>query len=229
MSIKCGRCKDRHETVAEVRDCYNGGQPASTPSLPTSQRATAPQVKYLNGLLRQFHCELATEKAADEMPYTEFRPLLDGMIAYRDKRTTSLPAGIVRDEAHQSADGDPEGYGDPQPQRPGIFPNLADVPAGHYAVPSLTGNNDLDFFRVDRPTEGRWAGRTFVKRVIGGKPDTPVRGSTARNALEAILNADPAKAAQRYGQEIGRCWKCNRHLTDETSRSLGIGPDCRSK
>jgi hypothetical protein len=105
--------------------------------------------------------------------------------------------------------------------------SLPDVPAGHYAVPSLTGNNDLDFFRVDRPTEGKWAGRTFVNRVIGGRPSVAVPGVTARQALEAIRDAGPEEAKKKYGQEIGRCGECNRHLTDELSRSLGIGPVCR--
>ena len=102
-----------------------------------------------------------------------------------------------------------------------------DVPEGHYAVASATGTNDLDFFRVDRPDSGRWAGRTFVKRVIGGRPSVPVRGTVARAALEAILSAGVDSARTLYGQEIGRCWHCNRHLTDETSRRLGIGPVCR--
>jgi hypothetical protein len=99
------------------------------------------------------------------------------------------------------------------------------VPAGHYATISRTGSQDLDFWRVDCPTEGRWAGRTFVKRVIGGHEDTPVRGEEARQALAAIAG-DP-EAGPRYGQEIGRCYRCNRTLTDQTSRDLGIGPTCR--
>lgn len=104
---------------------------------------------------------------------------------------------------------------------------LPEVREGHYAVASVTGNNDLDFFRVDRPTEGRWAGRTFVKRVIGGHPEYAVRGEDARRVLERIA-ADP-EAGQRYGQEIGRCCACNRRLTDEASRAAGIGPDCASR
>ncbi len=99
------------------------------------------------------------------------------------------------------------------------------VAAGHYATASRTGANDLDFWRVDTPTEGRWAGRTFVKRVIGGHEDTPVRGAEATAALAAIA-ADP-EAGPRYGQTIGRCYACNRTLTDATSRTLGIGPTCR--
>lgn len=104
---------------------------------------------------------------------------------------------------------------------------LPDVPAGHYATPSRTGTNDLDFWRVDRPTEGTYAGRTFVKRVIGGHPDTNVRRDEVRAALEAIMAAGIEAARTRYGVEVGSCWKCNRHLTDEESRRLGIGPDCR--
>ena len=104
---------------------------------------------------------------------------------------------------------------------------LPEVPAGHYAVASKTGNNDLDFFRVDRPTEGRWAGYTFVKRVIGGHPEYAVRGAEAKAVLARIA-ADP-DAGFRYGREIGRCCRCNRTLTDEASRAAGIGPDCATR
>lgn len=106
---------------------------------------------------------------------------------------------------------------------------IPDVPGGHYAVPSATGNNDLDFYRVDRPTEGRWKGYTFVKRVIGGNPDAPVRGPQARVVLSRILLAGVEDSRRRYGQHIGRCALCNRHLTDEESRVLGLGPECRKK
>lgn len=104
-----------------------------------------------------------------------------------------------------------------------------DIPAGHYAVPSLTGNNDLDFFRVDKPTEGKWAGYIFVKRVIGGRPDNRVTKTTKFQALNAIRQAGPAAAAMLYARELGRCSTCNRHLTDEISRRVGKGPECRAR
>jgi hypothetical protein len=111
--------------------------------------------------------------------------------------------------------------------RPARAP-MPDVPGGYYALKSRTGTNDLDFFRVDRPTEGRWTGYTFVKRVIGGHADTPVRGVEARGALERILAAGPDHAALLYALSLGRCSCCNRHLTDEVSRQYGMGPDCRA-
>jgi hypothetical protein len=103
------------------------------------------------------------------------------------------------------------------------------IQSGYYAVPSLTGNNDLDFFAVIKPDSGKWAGYVFVKRVIGGRADSPVRGSTRVNALNAILEAGPDKAQALFGQTLGRCGVCNRHLTDEISRAAGIGPVCRGK
>jgi len=115
------------------------------------------------------------------------------------------------------------------PKSPTGTPAAPSVPQGYYATPSRTGNNDLDFWAVDVPTEGKWAGYTFVSRVIGGREDTRVRGAEARQALEAIVAAGLAEAAQAYGRAIGRCGRCNRHLTDETSRTLGLGPDCAAK
>jgi hypothetical protein len=112
---------------------------------------------------------------------------------------------------------------------PKATPAAPTVPAGYYATTSRTGNNDLDFWAVDVPAEGKWAGYTFVSRVIGGHEDTRVRGAEARAALEAIQADGPFYAAQTYGRNIGRCGRCNRHLTDETSRALGLGPDCAAK
>jgi hypothetical protein len=64
--------------------------------------------------------------------------------------------------------------------------------------------------------------------VIGGRENQRITRGQQGDALRAILDAGTNNAGARYGQAIGRCWKCHRHLTDETSRSLGIGPDCRA-
>lgn len=130
--------------------------------------------------------------------------------------------------------------GPPSPTR------FADVPAGHYAIGS-TGANDLAFYRVDRPTSGEYAGRVYVKQVVGGKPDQNVpfkqlagilaridgdtydRPANPELGIDAGLFTGPDGAAKRYADEIGRCTRCNRRLTDKTSRSLAIGPECRNK
>lgn len=105
-------------------------------------------------------------------------------------------------------------------------PKLPDVPAGYYA---LVNNDDHKtyFFKVDRPTEGRWAGYTFVKRVSGDN-ELRVDRTEAPNILNAIAR-NPLEAATRYGHETKSCGICHRRLTDETSRTLGIGPVCLKK
>lgn len=98
-----------------------------------------------------------------------------------------------------------------------------DVPDGYYAIES-TGRNDLAFYRVTH--SDRYG--ISVKTVVGGHPEMWVR----RNALAGIVEriaADVAGAAKRYADEIGSCYICNRELTDEESRRLGIGPVCRNK
>lgn len=103
-----------------------------------------------------------------------------------------------------------------------------EVPEGHYAIDSH-GSNDTLFVRVDRPTEGRWAGRVFVKMIVGGHPDSPIRGAQAQSVLTRIAEAGVEAAATRYGVDVGRCHRCNRLLTDQVSREMGIGPECRKK
>lgn len=102
-----------------------------------------------------------------------------------------------------------------------------DVPAGRYAVDTEAGH--LAFYRVDRPTEGRWAGYTFVK-VQASDELHPVRGAAAKAVLAKIA-VDPQGAMLRYGQEIGACGAagCGRTLTNETSRKRGIGPKCAQR
>lgn len=102
------------------------------------------------------------------------------------------------------------------------------VPDGHYAVASTRVGQDLDFFRVDNPDKGPYAGKTFVKHVIGGRPETRIPFKLQGDVLKRIVDAGINEAAVLYGKEIGRCYVCNRELTDELSRSLGIGPHCRA-
>lgn len=110
----------------------------------------------------------------------------------------------------------------------GNLPTAEQVPEGHYALPS-SGHNDLVFYRVDRPSDGQYAGRVFVKMVIGGKPDQRVEWKQVPGILRRIAEAGAAESMALYGQEIGQCGRCNRHLTDETSRQVGLGPECRRK
>lgn len=112
--------------------------------------------------------------------------------------------------------------------------DLSTLPAGRYAVPG--GDTRLKV-QVDKPSRGNWKGHIFVRdaavygqgRRYGSQKPAPYRyqGDIVEE-LEAIM-ADPAAAMAAYGHLTGTCGRCYRHLEDETSISLGIGPVCRAK
>jgi hypothetical protein len=110
----------------------------------------------------------------------------------------------------------------------GIRPaaDAVDVPAGRYAI--VNDEGVVKFYKVDRPTEGRWTGYTFVK-VQASEEWHPVRNRESRDEILAAIATDPTGAMRRYGIELGRCGNCGRLLTDETSRQMGIGPDCAQR
>lgn len=98
------------------------------------------------------------------------------------------------------------------------------VPEVRLAIPGVT--NDLDFLRV-RAQRGK---SVRVLRVIGGHDDQPLGIAQAHAVLERALFVDDIpEAVATFGRELGHCGRCGRHLTDEVSRALGLGPDCASR
>lgn len=102
----------------------------------------------------------------------------------------------------------------------------ARTPEGRYAI--RWENGETRFYKVDRPTEGKWAGWVFVK-VQASDDFYPIKGwENKRRILEKIAE-DPESASKDYGKQIGRCGICGRTLTDDDSRAAGIGPICAGK
>lgn len=100
---------------------------------------------------------------------------------------------------------------------------LPDVREGRYAVEH---EGVLKFYRVDKPQDGKWAGRTFVS-VQASDDFHPIKSWESKVEILKLIAADPQEALLRYGREIGRCGHCGRTLTNEESRQYGIGPICR--
>jgi hypothetical protein len=113
--------------------------------------------------------------------------------------------------------------------------DLTVLPKGsrYYAAENAEGG--LSFVRVDNVAEGSWTGWVFVKAVIGPSEErigSQKPGQRYNGQWQTVLTnviADPVTALRRYGQEVGTCGVCHRRLTNEESRSYGIGPECRSK
>lgn len=108
-------------------------------------------------------------------------------------------------------------------------PSADVVPAGRYAIDTEDGAvNATAFYKVDRPTEGRWAGYVFVKLMLSDEEQRMSRAA-GDAVLRKIAAVGAAAASARYGHEIGECGVCGRTLTNDVSREYGIGPDCRKK
>lgn len=104
--------------------------------------------------------------------------------------------------------------------------DLPEVPAGRYAV---EGDDDvLKFYRVRKVDKGKWAGWSFLD-VQASSDFYPIRGLKAVRPIMEKIAEDPRAAAQKYGQEIGRCCICGRTLTNAISRRYGIGPVCAGR
>lgn len=111
------------------------------------------------------------------------------------------------------------------PTAPTAPAEAPEVPEGRYAIEV---DGVVKFYKVDRPTEGKWAGYVFVK--VQASDDTfPIRNREAKAQILATIAQDPKEAMLRYGREIGACGHCGRTLTDEASRARGIGPVCMNK
>ena len=107
-------------------------------------------------------------------------------------------------------------------------PAISLVPAGRFALRNVPGYaNEISFFKIDKPTEGRWRGRTFANYYVSDNT-VPVRGAGAEKVL-SLIAANVEGAFALYGAETSTCGVCGRKLTDDESRARGIGPVCANK
>lgn len=249
--VKCGNCDSYHGSAREVQSCYGNSGKLPGAQLPSPIQSDQGHDQHIadhvaKGTITPERGAHLTGNRPGTMPATDKQvTLIKKLSGERDVPVTGRntdEAGLIaswesvfdgkfvsKSEASMVIDWLFTLQKTLQTRvAKGKMVSGSSVPAGYYATDSLTGTNDYDFWMVSKGT-GRWEGRTFIKRVIGGHPETPVRGAEQAKALQAIMETGLDEAAERYGREIGRCYRCNRHLTDETSRRLGIGPDCRNK
>lgn len=184
----------------------------ATPAFPEEKDATEKQLGFIRSLLDER--ELTEEQLSDAQE--------------------QLEAGIAKAQASEWISRLLE---KPKKSKPvkdsSTYSPLPDVPAGRYAVTGEDGTTD--FYKVDRPTDGRWKGYTFVKLLVahGGFGDDldeqRVAFKATRTVLQRVLDAGIRESMERYGKAIGRCGHCGRNLTDNESIERGIGPVCAGK
>lgn len=197
--IKCAHCKGRHVTVAEVRACSQGALTVRT----------KPAEDLWAGMTTIKPANLDEQRTLQMVASANQKALKDFGTGRTGGNKNGMPVReVTRGEQMQN------GYAP--------FPKVA---KGYYAIEV---DGVLKFYRVDRPTEGKWAGYTFLS-VQASDDFWPIKNRDQKRAILELIAADPKAAGARYGREIGRCYRCHRTLTDATSRANGIGPDCAGK
>lgn len=71
--------------------------------------------------------------------------------------------------------------------------------------------------------------RSGVAQVKGGthyNATSDLRPALGVKVLEEIVKGDVVEMAKQFGRHFTRCGVCGLTLKDETSKALGIGPDC---
>ena len=105
----------------------------------------------------------------------------------------------------------------------------------YFALPSHTGNNDLDFYGF--VLSRRKTGAIYtLKRILGGaysedvSANAPVMSMTeaqrVMDAIGAMTSEQWDEAMMLFATSLGKCFKCNRILTDDESRKRGMGAIC---
>ena len=119
---------------------------------------------------------------------------------------------------------------DPLIKAPAWVGGVNPVPRGSYAVPTTSDGavNETAFYKLwiaefNASNRGAWV----LYQQISDRFDRMPR-YIANNVLKQIADR-PQHYAALYGHAIGKCGICGRTLTNDESRSRGIGPICAQK
>jgi hypothetical protein len=118
---------------------------------------------------------------------------------------------------------------DSQAPRTNPFVGLADEDEAFYALvnpDTRDRENPVIFLKVDKPREGRWAGKAFIKREYGGPRYEKLTYQQQADYARAILAMGVAASMTLYGQTSDHCCYCHRTLSRRTPRFNGRGNDC---
>jgi hypothetical protein len=218
MAIRCAHCKASHDTVAEVRRCAGFEQPAAVATM-TRPQAPGGTVCPFHGveLDAKGNCwEHEAERAMQERERQEDREVAEYKMR-RDERFGGYPDAPTRVPAPQ------------EPRQVSAKEFGKEVPAGRYAIQDArTGT--ITFYIVEKPTEGKWQGYTFVKMLVGSPGDwRKVRVTDWRGTLSAIKAFGTEAALRLFAEKARRCGLCNSPISTVRSRAGGIGPVCAEK
>jgi uncharacterized protein DUF6011 len=201
--VRCGNHRldgeRRHASASEVRACY---------ARRYDQEDEARAERAVEAATERFFEERGYHEARDE----EDREARDGVVSFSEAMAQAEAAAQLLDQPAVDWDA------------------IRAIPVGErgYGFYALPGPADQPaHYRVERPTTGPGAGRTFVLRLAAGSASTLDRGESIE-VLEAIA-ADPEAAGALFTESTGNCRDCNRFLRIKSSVDQHRGPKCARK
>ncbi len=208
VTIRCGNCKQDHDSVAAVRDCY--GVAAAMPTRPVIDvhagvyPATEKQVNFILRLAKERRWAESDTPTAD---------LVETVVAGKaiTKKEASEAITFLQGCARNEAEPVVRVHGN----------QVLDL--GMY-------RKDGKIFRVYPARNG---GHLLCKELVGDY-DEPndfhfvYRGGPSRNGLRPEHKMT-LEQAREFGAQFGVCCVCGALLTDPTSVAAGIGPVCGAR
>lgn len=197
-AIICGKCKRRHSSIQEVRNCYWPPAPVYTPA--ATRLATAKQIAFIGKLGgdKVYASTLSVEAASDyikTLKKQENRPAMITKIPIPMLQTVPDGRYATRMDSDQ----------------PYKFFRISRPKSGNYKGCIKVQTQHSEAYQL-----------MMVVRPSGSVEVYDLR---AEEELLLVL-VDPSGAGIAYGEELGHCMRCGRELTDERSRWYGIGPEC---
>lgn len=126
------------------------------------------------------------------------------------------------------------------------WPDLGPIAEGYYAVRDPDDPEQMTYWRRVRTKKTdalkAWPAKAWWGPPVPRRKDVPTDiverdrfvaawSESRRSYLSKIvtaITADTEGAARRFAELHTRCCFCGRALRDETSKTFGIGPECRS-
>lgn len=249
--IKCGNCHEYHGSSVEVLNCYRVNKFGQAPipvGATTVDQDTAAAVR-----LDRFN-DVGIKPVTDEPLWPASDKQIKYALGLQDERI--LPDNwVIYDEPtlRKLEKDEVSGIitmlkalprGDSKQHQWSMPPGRYALPVSVH-VPELDGNGhrvnadvstgssrtEWRFYEIGKPTVGRWAGYTFIKRLIGSPGDYRKEDMSIdeRNRVLALIDKDPKWSSLNYGKQHRICGICSSPLTNAESRKAGIGPVCRGK
>ncbi|WP_284576678.1 DUF6011 domain-containing protein [Streptomyces sp. 2P-4] len=127
-----------------------------------------------------------------------------------------------------------------------VWPDMTPIPEGYYAIPDPDDPATMTYWRRAISPKASvlkaWPAKAWNGPAVPRRADVPEdpadraafaaawtesRRVYMTKVIDTIL-AELDDARRRFSTFAIRCWSCGRTLRDETSKTYGIGPECRS-